>query len=357
MATDVFVIAEAGVNHNGEHEKALALIDCAAEAGADAIKFQTFIAERLAARSAPKAAYQRRTTDAGESQATMLKKLELPYEWHAELQAYANKRGIEFLSTAFDLESLVFLETLELPFYKIPSGEITNAPLLWRFARTGRKLVLSTGMATLGEVEQALAVLAHGMAHEQSPTSMAEVWRWWTSTGGQSLVAARVSLLHCTSQYPTSMDEVNLAAMDTLRTAFGLPVGYSDHTQGTLIPIAAVARGACIVEKHFTLDRNLPGPDHSASLEPAELAGMVRDIRAIAVALGDGRKLPQASEWDSRIAARQGIVAARPLCAGQVLRAEDITTARDGSGTGAMRYWDLIGQILNKDLDPGAPVE
>ncbi len=356
MVNKVYIIAEAGVNHNGDKDKAFALINYAADAGADAVKFQTFSADRLASQSAPKAAYQQRTTDAQESQVAMLKRLELPYAWHIELQKHAKERGIQFLSTAFDSESLAFLETLDLPFYKIPSGELTNAPLLWRFAKTGKKLVLSTGMATLGEVEQALAVLAHGMRHDLEPSSMNDVWRWWAGPEAHNDIGARVSLLHCTSQYPTLMPEVNLTAIDTLRAAFGLPVGYSDHTQGALIPIAAVARGATILEKHFTLDRALPGPDHAASLEPKELSAMVRDIRAVVAALGDGRKYPQPSEWDSRLAARQGVVAARALRAGQVLTADDLTTARDGTGAGAMRYWDLIGQTAPRDLDVGDSV-
>lgn len=304
----VYVIAEAGVNHNGQRELAFALVDHAAEAGADAVKFQTFDAARLASRHAPKAAYQRRSTDAAESQLDMLRKLELPRAWHAELQAHARSRGIEFLSTAFDADSLDFLCALGMPLLKVPSGELVNAPLLWRFARAGRPLVVSTGMATLSEVEQALAVIAHGFNAQAEPAGMDEVWQGWSRQDWRASLLGRVTLLHCTSQYPTPAHEVNLRAMDTLAHAFGLPVGYSDHTEGTLIPVAAVARGATVIEKHFTLDRGLPGPDHQASLEPRELARMVRDIRALQQALGHGAKVPQAGELDTRRADRKSVV-------------------------------------------------
>ena len=353
MATPVYVIAEAGVNHNGQRDMAFELVDKAADSGADAVKFQTFNAQKLAARTAPKAAYQKRTTDSDESQLAMLKKLELPLEWHADLQNHAAKRGIQFLSTAFDLDSLAFLETLDLPFYKIPSGEITNGPLLWEFARTGRRLVVSTGMATLGEVEEALAVLAHGICNSDLPKSSADIWQFWGGRDALEAVRNRVSLLHCTSQYPTAFTEVNLAAMDTLAQAFGLPVGYSDHTEGTLIPIAAVARGVCIIEKHFTLSRDLPGPDHKASLIPGELAEMVAAIRGLEVAIGDSRKVPQLSEWDSRKAARQSLVASQAIRAGDVFTQSNITTARAGGGISAMRYWDYLGATASRATSAG----
>ena len=267
-ADHVYIIAEAGVNHNGQRDLAFALVDAAAEAGADAVKFQTFDAARLASKSAPKAAYQKQSTDAAESQLAMLKKLELPREWHADLQAHATQKGIEFLSTAFDSDSLAFLVDLGMPLFKIPSGELTNGPLLWQFARTGKPLVLSTGMATLSEVEQGLAIVAHALSAEAEPSSIDDVWRSWSRADWRARLNGHVTLLHCTSQYPTPFAEVNLRGMDTLAQAFGLSVGYSDHTEGILIPVAAVARGAKIIEKHFTLDRSLPGPDHKASLNP-----------------------------------------------------------------------------------------
>ncbi|GKW49726.1 N-acetylneuraminate synthase [Halomonas sp. NCCP-2165] len=349
----VLIIAEAGVNHNGDRQRAFELVDAAADAGADAVKFQTFNAKRLAAVGAPKAAYQQQTTDASESQLAMLEALELPLAWHEPLQAHAHRRGIEFLSTAFDRQSLAFLETLNLPIYKVPSGEITNSSLLWHFARTGKPLVISTGMATLAEVEQALAVVCHALAHDEPPGSLDAAWQSWSQAEQRTALHGQVSLLHCTSQYPTPMEEVNLKAMDTLAHAFQLPVGYSDHTQGTLIPVAAVARGATIIEKHFTLDRNLPGPDHRASLEPDELCRMVAEIRAISLALGDGQKVPQPSEWNTRKAARQDLVAVASIAEGESFTEANMATARSGKGGTAIAYWDRLGDTATRQYQPG----
>lgn len=357
MSDRVYVIAEAGVNHNGSLDMARRLVDVAADAGADAVKFQTFDAKLLASKDAPKAAYQKETTDRGESQLEMLRKLELPREWHAPLQAQARERGIEFLSTAFDVASLEFLVGLGVPQIKVPSGELSNGSLLWRFARAGKPLVVSTGMATLSEVEQALAIIAHAFNAESEPAELDDVWKGWSSSAWRASLQGRVTLLHCTSQYPTPPDQVNLRAMDTLASAFGLPVGYSDHTEGTLIPIAAVARGATLIEKHFSLDRSLPGPDHRASLEPDELARMVADIRALSQALGDGRKAPQASEWDTRRAARQQVVAARDIEAGTVLQRSDLTTARSGQGRPAMALWSTVGQRAQRSYREGEAID
>lgn len=351
----VYVIAEAGVNHNGELELARRLVDCAADAGADAVKFQTFDAKKLATGAAPKASYQQRTTDVAESQLDMLRKLELPREWHWELRDHARLRGIEFLSTAFDVGSLTFLEELDMPFYKVPSGELTNGPLLWQFARQGRPLVVSTGMATMSEVEQALAVIAHALNAVGEPLDIADVWSGWSDPVWRASLQGRVTLLHCTSQYPTPMLECNLMAMDTLR-AFGLPVGYSDHTEGILIPVAAVARGATFIEKHFTLDRAMPGPDHKASLEPTELTEMVKQIRDLQLALGDGAKCPQRSEWNTRQAARQHVVAARDIAAGAVLSRDDLTTSRSGGGLPATALWGLIGLAAVQTYAAGEPI-
>lgn len=348
----VYVIAEAGVNHNGDLDLARALVDRAAEAGADAVKFQTFEAKKLATRQAPKAGYQRVTTGAAESQLEMLQKLELPRAWHKELQERALSRGIQFLSTAFDSGSLDFLEKLDMPFYKVPSGELTNGPLLWQFARQRRPLVISTGMATMSEVEQALAVIAHAFNADIEPVDESTIWRGWSQPEWRASLRDRVTLLHCTSQYPTPMSEVNLKAMDTL-AAFGLPVGYSDHTEGILIPVAAVARGATLIEKHFTLDRTLPGPDHRASLEPDELTQMVHQIRELQLAMGDGTKCPQPSEWNTRQAARQQVIAARAIAAGSVLVRDDLTTARSGSGVPAMSLWSLVGKTARYDVAEG----
>jgi N-acetylneuraminate synthase len=353
MNEPVFIIAEAGVNHNGSLELARRLIEVAAEAGADAVKFQTFDAKKLARASAPKAAYQKQTTDAKESQLEMLRKLELPREWHAELQAHAGSLGIEFLSTAFDTDSLDFLAGLGMSLFKVPSGELTNGPLLWQFARLGKPLVVSTGMATLSEVEQALAVIAHAFNADDEPANMNEVWQGWSNARWRESLKGRVTLLHCTSQYPTPMQDVNLRAMDTLGQAFGLPIGYSDHTEGTLIPVAAVARGATVIEKHFTLDRSMPGPDHPASLEPGELKQMVRDIRALSVAMGSAAKSPQASEWSTRQAARQQIVVTRDIARGEVLARADFSTARSGEGLPAVELWGLVGRPANRDYAAG----
>ena len=353
----VYIIAEAGVNHNGQKDMAIALVDAAAEAGVDAVKFQTFDAQKLASRNAPKAAYQKQSTEFGESQLAMLKKLELPREWHYELQAYSRKRGIEFLSTAFDADSLSFLMELDMPVFKIPSGELTNSPLLWQFARTRKSLILSTGMATLSEVEQGLAIVAHALSTDAEPVDMEEVWRVWSKAECRNRLRNHVTLLHCTSQYPTPFNEVNLRGMDTLASAFGLDVGYSDHTEGILIPVAAVARGAKLIEKHFTLDRTLPGPDHKASLEPSELKRMVKDIRALQIAMGDGSKTPQPSEWDTRQAARQQVVAARDIAAGAMLMRQDLTTARSGRGIAPSNLWELVGQIANRAYLAGDIIE
>lgn len=353
----VYIIAEAGVNHNGERELAFALVDAAAAAGVDAVKFQTFNAARLASKSAPKAAYQKQSTDESESQLAMLEKLELPQAWHVDLQRYARQRGIEFLSTAFDPDSLIFLSELGMPLFKVPSGELTNGPLLWQFARTGKSLILSTGMATLAEVEQGLAIVAHALASSREPADMNEVWRSWSCREARQRLQGHVTLLHCTSQYPTPFSEVNLRAMDTLAHAFGLDVGYSDHTEGCLIPIAAVARGAKVIEKHFTLDRALPGPDHKASLEPDELKRMVSDIRSLELALGDTCKAPQNSEWDTRQAARQQVVAAREIALGAVISREDLTTARSGNGLPAIALWELVGRRSLRAYRDGETVE
>lgn len=353
----VYIIAEAGVNHNGEKDKAFALVDAAVAAGVDAVKFQTFDAERLASSHAPKAAYQKSNVGETESQLQMLKKLELPRDWHYELQAYARAGGIEFLSTAFDADSLTFLTDLDMPFFKVPSGELTNCPLLWQFAHTGKPLVLSTGMATLSEVEQGLAVVAHALSYAREPIDMDEVWRNWGKQEQRFKLQGHVTLLHCTSQYPTPWAEVNLRAMDTLANAFGLAVGYSDHTEGVLIPIAAVARGARVIEKHFTLDRLLPGPDHKASLEPNELKHMVAEIRALEVAFGSACKAPQASEWDTRKAARQQVVAARDIAVGEVLARGDLTTARCGAGLPPSELWGMVGKAAARCYRAGESIE
>ncbi len=356
MNPKCYIIAEAGVNHNGDLALARELVDRAAAAGADAVKFQTFNSRKLVSRTAPKAAYQKQTTAEAESQLDMLCKLELPRQWHFELRDRAKSRGIEFLSTAFDIESLDFLDSLGMPFYKVPSGEITNGPLLWRFARQRKSLVVSTGMATLGEVEHALAVIAHAFNEDNEPHNIDEVWQGWSRPTWRRSLQGRVTLLHCTSQYPTPMCEVNLTAMDTLRHSFGLPVGYSDHTEGILMPVVAVARGAVLIEKHFTLDRTMRGPDHRASLEPDQLSFMIRDIRSTELALGDGIKSPQESEWDTRKAARQQVVVTHDIRLGDTFAREHLSTARCGSGSSPMALWGFVGKVAARDYQSGEAI-
>lgn len=346
----VYIIAEAGVNHNGSREIARRLVDVAAEAGADAVKFQTFKAERVACASAPKAAYQQRTPAATESQIDMLRALELSEEMHRELIDHCRERGIQFLSTPFDDESVDLLATgLDLPFLKIPSGEITNPLLLLRAARTGKPVFLSTGMSTLAEVEEALAVLAFGYGHPDRQPSRGAFREAYRSPSGQKMLRLNVTLLHCTSEYPAPFAEVNLRAMDTLAAAFGLPVGYSDHTEGISVPLAAVARGAVILEKHFTIDRNLPGPDHKASLEPGELMALVQGIRQIESALGSARKAPSPSEAGNSTAARKSLVAAQDMKQGELFTTGNLTIKRPGTGVTPMRFWEVVGTMATRD--------
>jgi N-acetylneuraminate synthase len=339
----VFIIAEAGVNHNGDLDKALLLVDAAADAGADCVKFQTFRADSLASASAAKATYQQATTDAAESQLDMLRRLELPHAWHLKLMERCEAQGLVFLSTPFDLQSLAFLaDELRLDLIKLGSGELTNAPLLYAAGRTGRKLIVSTGMGTLAETEAALGAIACGCLG-QAPghaTFAAAI----TSAEGRHLLAERVTLLHCVTEYPSPEEDCNLRAMATLRGAFGLRTGYSDHTLGSAIPIAAAALGAEVIEKHVTLDRTLPGPDHRASLEPAELKQMVVAIRHVESALGDGMKAPRPSEAKNMTIARKSLVAARAIKAGELFTAENVTTKRPGNGRSPFDYWEVIGQ-------------
>jgi N,N'-diacetyllegionaminate synthase len=317
----VFIIAEAGVNHNGSLELALRLVDAAKASGADAVKFQTFRADLLATRSAPKAPYQECGTAKAESQFEMLQRLQLDAAAHQRLIDYCREIGIQFLSSPFDAQSADLLATMNVPLYKVPSGEITNLPFLQHLARKGRPLILSTGMSTLGEVEEAVHVL-------------------------QEAGASQLTLLHCVTAYPAPYAEVNLRAMQTLKSAFGLPVGYSDHTPGIEIAIAAVALGAAVVEKHFTLDRSLPGPDHSASLEPVELQQMVTAIRHVEAALGSGVKAPVPCELPNLPVARKSVVAARSLPTGHQLAAGDLDIKRPGNGLSPKLLPALIGRTL-----------
>ena len=349
------IIAEAGVNHNGSLDLALQLVDVAHASGANAVKFQTFQAARLVSRVAPKAEYQKRTTDAGESQFEMIRKLELDEAAHRKLIERCAQKGIEFISTPFDLESVEMLARLQVRRLKLPSGELTNGPLLWSAARTGLPAILSTGMARLGEIEEALGALALGYLgiKPKSRRSLAEVF---ASTAGQQALREKVSLLHCTTEYPALASEVNLRAMDTLAQSFGLPVGLSDHTEGSAVAVAAVARGAAIIEKHFTLDRNLPGPDHKASLEPAELKAMVAAIRSAEASLGSPIKGPADSERKNMSVARKSLVALKAIRRGEVFTAENLGVKRPGNGVSPMDYWDTLGQTATRDYAPDDPI-
>ncbi len=358
-ASRVVVIAEAGVNHNGSLERALAMIDAAAAAGADWVKFQTFQAGELASGRAPKAAYQLAHTDAAQSQLEMLSQLQLSQSDHEALQAHAVHRQIGFLSTPFDLPSLRLLtQRLGLQLLKVPSGEITNGPFLLEVARTGRDIIVSTGMSSLADVETALAVLAFGYTEGtvgRAPGGEA-FSNAYASASGRRALQQKVRLLHCTSEYPAPFAEVNLLAMDTLAAAFGLPVGLSDHTPGTHIALAAVARGACIIEKHFTLDRTLSGPDHAASLEPPELALMVRNIRDVERALGEGIKHPTESEARNRAVARKHLVATRKITAGEKFSRDNVGAKRAGAGLSPMEYWSVLGRAAARDFEPDDPI-
>src|SRR5215218_8541495 len=321
----VFVIAEAGVNHNGDLKLARALIDVAVEAGADAVKFQTFRADRLATPDAPKAEYQLQTTSDAESQFEMLRRLELSADAHRELHSYCHERGIIFLSTPFDEEAVDLLEELGVPAFKISSGDLTNSPLLEYVAGKGKPVILSTGMSELSELIEAVSVL--------------------NTAGCENTV-----LLHCVSNYPADPAEVNLRAMQTMRSAFDLPVGFSDQREGIDVALAAVALGACVIEKHFTMDRTLPGPDHRASLEPAELRDLVRSIRRVETALGNGRKVPTVSELETAKVARRSLVAARDIPAGATLERDMVVMRRPGTGMSPAMLNTLLGQQTTREI-------
>jgi len=323
----VFIIAEAGVNHNGSIQLAKQLIDAAVEAKVDAVKFQTFIAENVISKYAEKAEYQKESTGSDESQLEMVKKLQLTFEDFKELKKYCELKRIQFLSTPFDLQSVTFLKTLEMGLWKIPSGEITNKPYLEKIGAYNEEVIFSTGMSTLGDIETALQIL--------------------TEAGTQK---ENITVLHCNTEYPTPMKDVNLMAMITIKNAFDINIGYSDHTLGIEIPIAAVALGATVIEKHFTLDKTLPGPDHKASLDPTELSNMVKAIRNTEKALGTSIKHPSESEKKNIDIARKSIHLAKTVKKGNVLKAEDLTIKRPGNGISPMLLAEMIGCKAKEDL-------
>ena len=329
------IIAEAGVNHNGSLELAKRLIDAAADARVDYVKFQTFKAENLVTKSAKQAEYQKKNIGDGNSnQYQMLKNLELSQADHEVLIEYCKQKGVRFFSTAFDLESIDYLTSLDLPLWKIPSGEITNYPYLRKIALQGKPVVLSTGMCDVTDIKSALDILIKF-----------------------GLTKGQITILHCNTEYPTPFEDVNLRAMLTIKEEFGVKVGYSDHTRGIEVPIAAVALGAKVIEKHFTLDRNLPGPDHQASLEPDELKAMVDSIRNIEKALGDGEKKVTASEGKNIAIARKSIVAACPIRKGEIFSEKNLTVKRPGTGINPMRWEEIVGTIAIRDYNEDELIE
>lgn len=328
------IIAEAGVNHNGDINLAHRLIDVAVDAGVDVVKFQTFEAKNLATKFAQKADYQSKTTDSSESQLEMLKKLELSSKDHQSLIEHCKDKNIEFLSTAFDLHSLAFLETLNLKRYKIPSGEITNLPYLQRIGRLGKPIILSTGMSTMEEIESAVSVLEKAGSERN-----------------------QLTILHCNTEYPTPFSDVNLNAMLSIGKRFQVNVGYSDHTSGIEVSVAAVALGASVIEKHFTLDQSMPGPDHKASLEPSELKALVSSIRNVELSLGDGIKRPSESESKNIAIARKSIVASSAIQAGDVFSLDNLSVKRPGTGISPMRLYEVIGKKAKRNFSEDEVIE
>lgn len=350
MNKKVCVIAEAGVNHNGSVERAKEMIRVAAEAGADVIKFQTGKAENVVSKFAVKAAYQNKTTGSGESQLDMIKKITMPFEAYSELLKCCRENRIEFMSAPFDLESVDFLaDQCKVRALKIPSGEATNAPLLLTAARKQLPIILSTGMCTLAEVEQALGVLAFGYIGGERKESAGSFEQAYRSLEGQEKLLRNVTLLHCTTEYPALFETVNLKAMQTLKNCFGLRVGYSDHTQGISVSLAAVALGANIIEKHFTLDKSLPGPDHKASLNPKELKELIREIRNVEMSLGTGRKLVTSIEADNKSVMRKSLIAKTEIKKGQKFSEHNLTLKRPGDGISPYQYWEYLGKIAERD--------
>jgi N-acetylneuraminate synthase len=359
MHRRTLIIAEAGVNHNGDPARALALVDAAARAGADVVKFQSFRADKLATGDAAKASYQKVTTGSEQSQLEMLRALELSEDDEARVAAACATAGITYMSTPFDTDSATHLvRRIGVATLKVGSGDLTNAPLLLHLARFKLPIILSTGMATLAEVEQALGVIAFGYLGDAGarPTS-ADLANVLLDRAAWTELRARVTLLHCTTEYPADPQSINLRAMATLRDAFGLPVGLSDHSRGIHIAAAAVALGATVIEKHLTLDRNLPGPDHRASIEPDEMAAMVASIRDVEAALGDGRKMPAPEELPNRAVARRSLVATRPVKNGERFTEDNLGVKRPGNGIPPIEYWTYLGRTAQRDYAANEALE
>ena len=341
------IIAEAGVNHNGSLDMALQLVDAAKYAGADVVKFQTFKAKNIASQKAQKAEYQQRNTKENSSQYEMLQALELSDEMHRAILQRCNEIDIEFLSTPFDEESVDYLHTLGISRMKIPSGEITNAPLILKIARTGLPIILSTGMSTMEEIEDALSVIAFGYADSDIQPSRGMFREALHNQELRNILQQRVTILHCTTEYPTPLEEVNLRAMQSIGARFNLQFGYSDHTEGVLVPALAVACGACVVEKHFTMDKSLPGPDHKASLTPDQLKIMVQQIRDTEISLGCVDKQATLSELKNISVVRKSLVASRDIRLGEAFSSENVSIKRPGTGISPFEYWNVLGEIAS----------
>ncbi|MEK5483877.1 MULTISPECIES: N-acetylneuraminate synthase [unclassified Viridibacillus] len=347
--TNTYIIAEAGVNHNGSYSMAKKLVDVAKEAGANAVKFQTFRAENLVTKEAMQADYQVENLGKATSQYEMLKSLELSYEEFTALKSYCDEIGIEFLSTPFDHDSVDFLiEDLQMQTIKIPSGELTNSPFIHYIATKKKKMIISTGMATIAEIHEALSFVAYGLAKPYEEVSIENVQSYYKTNEAKEILQKFVTVLHCTTEYPAPFETINLKAMNQLAEELNLPIGFSDHSQGISVPIAATSMGATIIEKHFTLDRNLPGPDHVASLEPLELSAMIEGIRQIESALGTGLKEPTPIEMKNRVAARKSLVASTDIRQGEILKISNIAVKRPGNGISPSKYWSIIGEKSTK---------
>ncbi|WP_342550749.1 N-acetylneuraminate synthase [Lysinibacillus sp. FSL M8-0216] len=349
MSQSTYIIAEAGVNHNGSFEMAKRLIRVAKESGADAVKFQTFRAKNLVTKEARQADYQVENLGEASSQYEMLKKLELTFDEFTSLKNYCDEIGIEFLSTPFDNDSVDFLiDQLQMQTVKIPSGELTNSPFIHYIATKQKKMIISTGMATISEIHEALSFVAYGLARPCSDVSIDSVHSFYKTNEAKEILQRFVTVLHCTTEYPAPFETINLKAMRQLSEELGLPIGFSDHSQGITIPIAAISMGATVIEKHFTLERELPGPDHIASLEPGELTAMVEGIRQVERALGNGLKQPTINEMKNRVAARKSIVASIDIKQGEMLNMSNIAIKRPGNGISPAKYWSLLGEKATK---------
>lgn len=349
----VYIIAEAGVNHNGSKKMAYDLVDLAAHAGANAVKFQTFQAGLLATPGLSKAKYQIENDSNADDQFQMLKRLELPYEWHHDLKKYAESFGIDFLSTPFDYESANFLERLNLKYIKVSSADLFNLPFLYRLAKINVPLILSTGMSTLKDIELALATIAYAICSNEEPKGTQDLWDYWFKADVSDVLMEKVILMHCTSMYPTNYRDANIACISTLIKKFGLRVGYSDHTLDSIPAMAAVALGASVIEKHITLDNSLPGPDHAASLNQSDFFHYVQSIRQVEQSLGLGIKEPITGEIEVKKLVEKQLVVTRKIGAGSTLLRTDLSVARCGTGIPASKFWDVIGRVVDVEHRAG----